>query len=239
MAQNGRPAAPPYVSFKTFLGFLDWLNEDGVVLPSRLDRSFWGERLSGANGTQLMSALRFLRLIDESNRPLSGLEEIGQDRTPERDKRKSIVRDRLSKCYGDAVRGLDLERASAGELLERFRSYHVEGETLRKALAFYVHAADYCGLRLSPHITKKTRSIRRANGARKRTRTAKKSVVDQESPADKQTLGPTPESELHPSLRALLADLMQSGHNWTRAKRNLWVTTFISNVDYVYPVEDI
>ncbi|MCX5998561.1 MAG: hypothetical protein NTU41_02935, partial [Chloroflexi bacterium] len=167
MAQAGRQATPPYVSFRTFLNFLDWLNEDGV--PSRIDRSFWGERLSGANGPQLMGALRFFRLLDMDSRPRPELEEMARD--PAR--RRIMIHDRMLECYGDAVKGLTLERASLGELRDRFRVYSIDGETLRKALAFFVHAAEYSGVTLSSHITRKARLAKKTDGNRKRPRSTK------------------------------------------------------------------
>lgn len=153
--------APPYVAFKTFTNFLDWLQEAGV--PSRIDRSFWGDRLSGAYGTQLMAALRFLRLIDEDNRPYHELEFMASDL----EQRKSILKERLETYYAAGLGDLDLGRATQGELQERFRQYPVEGDTLRKAMVFFIHAAQYAGTTLSPHITRKTRGTR-TNGAKPR-----------------------------------------------------------------------
>ncbi|MFC1977877.1 hypothetical protein ACFLWS_06420, partial [Chloroflexota bacterium] len=42
-------------------------------MPAVIDRSYWGERFSGSNGTQLMTALRFLGLIDSSGMPMTRL----------------------------------------------------------------------------------------------------------------------------------------------------------------------
>src|SRR5689334_844024 len=47
---------PPYVSFKTFDGFLEGLRTRGI--PSRIDRSLMSN-LSGASQSQLMVALRY------------------------------------------------------------------------------------------------------------------------------------------------------------------------------------
>ena len=57
---------PPYVSYRTFYNFLERLQQH---MPSRIDRSYWGDLLSGSTGTQLMAALRFLNLIDINGKP--------------------------------------------------------------------------------------------------------------------------------------------------------------------------
>lgn len=229
MAQDDKAIAPPYVAFRTFLNFLDWLHEAGV--PTRIDRSFWGERLSGAYGFQLMAALHFLDLVDSDNRPRPELEALARDL----DKRKAILRGRLEESYADVIRGINLEKASPGELEDGFRIYHIAGETLRKALVFFIHAATYSGITLSSHITKRTRGMR-GNGAKKRGRPPKR-----KSPVEQQQDKPTSESprkhDLHESINGLLSDLARIGPGWTKEERERWVNTFIANVDYAYPVK--
>jgi len=62
-----RKNSPPYVSYKTFSSFMNKLQEH---LPTRIDRSCWGEMFSGSTGTQLMSAMRFLNLVDGNSKPM-------------------------------------------------------------------------------------------------------------------------------------------------------------------------
>ena len=64
--EKGRKHLPPYVSYRTFHNFIERLQQH---MPSRIDRCYWGELLSGSNGTQLMAALRFLNLIDVNGKP--------------------------------------------------------------------------------------------------------------------------------------------------------------------------
>ena len=234
MAQDGISAAPPYVSFKTFLGFLDWPGEDNIELPNQLDRSFWSKRLSGSSGPQLMGALRFLDLVDENNKPRSDLEEMVRDQTLDRERRKKILRQQLQKCYENALRGLDLEKTTSGQLEERFRQYSIKGETLRKAMAFFIQAAEHCGIPLHSHISRKSRSTRKANAARKGARQTSKRV-------SKESLSPSETShdliqqhDLHPSLQGLLADLRRQGPIWSEERRDEWIDTFVRTVKYAY-----
>ena len=61
---------PPYVSHEIFDIFLGKLQQ---YLPTRIDRSYWGDMFSGMVGMQLMSAMRYLNLIDVNQRPTARL----------------------------------------------------------------------------------------------------------------------------------------------------------------------
>lgn len=230
MAQDDKVDTPPYVAFRTLLNFLDWLHEAGV--PTRIDRTFWGERLSGAYGFQLMAALHFLNLVDNDNRPQPELETLARDL----DKRRAILLERLENSYSDAIRGINLEKATLGELKDRFRIYDITGETLRKALVFFIHAASYSGMPLSSHITKRTRGTR-VNGSKKRGRPPQRKSFLEHQPRDKPASESPKKHDLHDSIHGLLTDLPRIGPSWTKEERDRWINTFIANIDYAYPVK--
>ena len=75
---KGRKRLPPYVSYRTFQNFIDGLQQEGI--PARIDRSYWSDRLSGSTGIQLMSALRFLGLIDADGTPTNRLRLLASTR---------------------------------------------------------------------------------------------------------------------------------------------------------------
>ena len=64
--ETNRKRLPPYISYRTFRNFLEGLQQG---IPARIDRSYWGDRFSGSTGTQLLSGLRFLGLIDAGSTP--------------------------------------------------------------------------------------------------------------------------------------------------------------------------
>ena len=64
--QKTKNKIPPYVSFKTFQTFLEFLSEG---MPNRIDRSVWLNKFSGSNGTQIMTAIKFFELIDINGIP--------------------------------------------------------------------------------------------------------------------------------------------------------------------------
>lgn len=224
--------APAYVSFRTFRTFLDWLGQVGV--PSRIDRSFWGQKFSGAAGGQLLATLRFFGLIDQNGVPDPVLETMAKDV----EQRKGILRS-LMERYDSALDGLDLERATAGELDERFRRYNISGATFDRAISFFVQAAQYSGIALSPYITKRKHLGRPKGGptqSRRRGRPPKAKVEARE--AEPVAVRPTQDVDslgLHPAITPLLRDLNRIGSNWDKAERDNWVNAFLAVLDYAYP----
>jgi len=78
---KSRRRLPPYISYRTFDNFIGRLQQQ---VPSRIDRSYWGETLSGSTGTQLMAALRFLNLVDTNGKPTNQLKLIAASKGEQR-----------------------------------------------------------------------------------------------------------------------------------------------------------
>jgi len=151
-ATEKQKVSPPYVAFRTLWNFLDRLGEVGT--PPRIDRTVWRDNLSGAYGSQLMAALRFLKLIDDEGNADPDLKRMAEDGAM----RKSILSTRLTDVYAPAISGLDLSAATSGQLNERFReNYSVTAATFDKAIAFFLQAAQAADIPLSTYIAKKTR----------------------------------------------------------------------------------
>ena len=126
--------SPPYVSFNTFKTLLDWLKVEGV--PLRLDRSFWHDKFSGSTGSQLMASLRFLGLLDGNN-PLPELENLIQ---AESDKKSLVLKALIQNSY-TFIHFEELHRATPSMLLSWFKTYPIDGHTLRKAISFFISAS--------------------------------------------------------------------------------------------------
>jgi len=142
--------SPSGVAFRTLLNFLDRLHEGG--LPSRIDRSYWGPFLAGTNGGQLMIALRFLGLIEvPSGKPTEAIERVVRAEGNERKRALALL---LRKAYEPVFGSEDVSRATLGHLQEAFtKHYHLQGDTRRKALAFFIHACQYCDIPLASFVT--------------------------------------------------------------------------------------
>jgi len=179
--EKGRKHLPPYVSYRTFYNFIERLQQR---MPSRIDRSYWGELLSGSNGTQLMAALRFLYLIDINGKPMEMLKRLVEARGEQRTR---IFHDIADDAYGFVLKSsLDLESATYSQLVEVFHNtFQLTDDVSRKCVKFFIAIASDAGLKISPFITRRTRSARTNAGtkvsARKsEIRTNRNLVVPQE-----------------------------------------------------------
>ncbi len=160
VSDKGRKHLPPYVAYRTFRNFIDGLQQQ---MPSRIDRSYWGDILSGSNGTQLMTALRFLSLIDANGKPTARLKPLvsakGDQRTP-------LLREITSEAFGFVLQSsLDLESATYAQLAEVFHNtFQLTDDVCRKCIKFFIALANDSGMVLSPFITKRTRSAHVSSG---------------------------------------------------------------------------
>lgn len=155
---------PPYVSYRTFRNFVDGLQ---LGMPSRIDRSYWGDKLSGSNGTQLITALRFLGLLDSDGIPQTRLKQLVSARgTQKAEILKQVAYTAFSFLAG---RLLDPQTATYAQLEEAFyNNYQVTGDVARKCIKFFLNLESDAGIILSPFIVKKSKTIH-ADSVRKRT----------------------------------------------------------------------
>ncbi|MEV5962570.1 DUF5343 domain-containing protein [Kribbella sp. NPDC051952] len=151
---------PPYMSFQTFWNFLSELASK--PLPPKLDRSIMTSK-SGTDQNNIMSALEVFDFVDESGAVLPKLQGFV---TADADERKAVLRSLLSRTYAPAFKVSDAN-GTPNDLKEVFRdAYDVSGDTQRKAITFFLHAAREAGFELSPHFPK-TRSGSGAPGTPK------------------------------------------------------------------------
>jgi len=157
-SQEQMPTVPPYVPYRTFQTFLEFLLEDGI--PERIDKSVWGPRFSGSSGTQLMTALKVLKLVDGEGHPSKDLEILVHG---EGEIRRSLLREILERFYSPVFE-LDLARASKGQFRDAFRSFGTKEGVLTKCEAFFIRAAQSAGIELSKRITAGRHGSKRAKG---------------------------------------------------------------------------
>lgn len=156
---------PPYVSYLSFVGFIDWLGTLPRV-PDQLDRSLWGGKYSGATGSQLMGALRFLGLID-GNRPTGELRTLVAATGSER---SALLLEQLRRAYGpdvvDGVTGMTPQM-----LTKAIKDLGATESTVRKAESYLINALKAGGIEVPTPIAKKARN--RPSGGKRRTPTKK------------------------------------------------------------------
>ena len=162
--ERGRKSLPPYVSYRTFRNFVDGLQ---LGIPARVDRSYWGDRYSGSTGTQLMTALRFLGLIDGNGMPTTRLRQLVSAKGAQR----SEILKQIAYTSFDFLseRSLDPQVATYAQLEEAFyNTYQVTGDVARKCIKFFVSLESDAGVPLSTFIMKRSKTIR-TDTVRKRT----------------------------------------------------------------------
>lgn len=170
--EEQRPV-PPYASFATLLHQLERMEREGV--PGRIDKSYL-IGMAGGTQNQLKHAMRSLGLIEEDGKtPTQALIDLAKkpDERPQR--LAGILRERFPTLVG---LGLD---ATKGQLDEALGEYQLNGATARKAATFFVSAATYAGIPLSPHIKPKAGPGTSTSASRRPAR-KKRSVAQNDGP---------------------------------------------------------
>jgi hypothetical protein len=169
----GRAQAAVYVSWITFKNeIIDGLAEG---LPNVIDKTLFPGQAGGVQN-QIMTALKFLGLIDDNGKPTKSLHELT---APEESARKQAMGAILRSRYS-AIFALDIERATMGQLDEAMSSsYSVSGDTRGKAIRFFLAAAKYAEIPLSRHLTNGTPPLakKKSNGARRAQQTGQSTLV--------------------------------------------------------------
>ena len=168
-----RKRLPPYVSYRTFRTFIGDL-ERGI--PSRIDRSYMGNHLSGSTQTHLMSTLSFLNLVDGNNMPTNRLKLLVAAKDV---KRTDILKQTCTDGYDFIFKGsFDSQTCTYAQLQEMFHStYQISSNVSRKCITFFVAMADDAGIILSPHIRTHSASATKVPGKKTAPRIRKNNQV--------------------------------------------------------------
>jgi hypothetical protein len=156
---------PPYPAFKTFTNFLEGLEEKQQQFPPRIDRGYL-RGLSGVSQSQLLAALRAFDLIDEDGNVTQALKDLAT--RPE--DRPQLVGDLVRTYYPEMVK-LGEDNATSKMLEDAFAEYGLSGSTRRKAIGFFLKAAEWGGIELSPYFA--LPRVTSGNGSTKRKKQSK------------------------------------------------------------------
>lgn len=145
MSEENSTQSAVYVSWGTFNNALKSLSQG---IPNVVDRSaFPGQ--SWAVQSQLMAAMKFLGLIEDSGKPTQHLVELA---TQDEEKRKTKLRFILKERYASLF-ALQLDKATPQQVIEELaKSYGVSGDTREKAFRFFVSAANAAGVPMSRFV---------------------------------------------------------------------------------------
>lgn len=182
-----RLPTPPYVSYKTFNGFLEGLGEP---LPSRIDRSLMSS-MSGGTQSHLQQALKATGLVSEEGVPTERLRRLHRATD---DERKAAIHEMVRITYPflwDSP--FDLGATTSQHLDEQFReNTGATGATVERCVNFFKAMAQDAGIELSPHIRKsKRRRVRRNGSVRRKEKSGAPEAKDEptsENPSMKHTV---------------------------------------------------
>lgn len=146
MDKTEQRAAPPVVAYKTFEN-ANRMFASGVI-PGRIDRGVFRSQ-SGAGQTQIIAAYRYLDVIDAQGAPKEKFVKLVRSEGADRQK---VLRDILYAAYPFLrEKSIDLGTATHDQLADEFRKL-ASGDTVRKAMTFFIPAAKAAGIELSPYI---------------------------------------------------------------------------------------
>jgi hypothetical protein len=214
---------PPYISFTTLTGLIERMHDEGGA-PPQIDRSYL-RSFSGGYQAQVLAALKSLGLIEENGRVTSDLTELVE--AERREDRVPIFVTMLNTYYPEPVR-LGTIKATQGMLEGAFKDYGISGDTLRKAIAFYLGAAKYAGVALSVNfrVPSVTPSDGRKPGPKKARERASARVNGEKSRIEDRTDRDTSEpewlSDIDPAIRTWLQKIPAQGQEWSKADRTRW-----------------
>lgn len=133
--QNDKRIAPPYVSFTTFKNRVRGLGGSDGEVPHVIDQSLF-QTDSGATQAQLMSAFRFLGLIEAQGQPSDRLKTLA---TADANGWKATLREIVEAKYGEQLPSL--AKGSPKSLRDAFADYELQGSVLDKVVRFLIAAA--------------------------------------------------------------------------------------------------
>jgi hypothetical protein len=166
MAAEGEASLPKpaYIPLIALEDFIERLRATGI--PAVIDSDLT-QTISGGTASALMSALRFLGLVDQSGTPQDSLRKLVA--AYDTDRWKDVFGDLVDRAYATIIGDLDLTTATRRMLDDRFRkNSKAAGQVLDKAARFYLGALEKMQRPISPHF--KVRKAR-AVAPRKRSRT--------------------------------------------------------------------
>jgi hypothetical protein len=134
------------VPFKTFLAAIEGFERH---MPAQIDNSVW-PTYSGAMRSQLLGAFKFLGLIDDKGNPtvvLRGLVENNGER-------KVLLRKIIETSYKPVV-SAGLQHMTPKMFDDLMNAYGMSGDTQKKVSSFFLQAAKYAEIPMSPLLAKR------------------------------------------------------------------------------------
>jgi hypothetical protein len=147
---------PAYIPLIALDNFISRLKSKGIpaVIDSELTHT-----MSGGTASALLSALRFLGLVDQSGTPQDSLRKLVA--AYDTDRWKDVFGDLVDQAYAGIIEDLDMTTATRSMLDDKFRkNSKAAGQVLDKAARFYLGALEKMQRPVSPHFKiRKARAV--------------------------------------------------------------------------------
>ena len=148
MTIDNQTRTAPYVAFKSFCSAIQNLRIHG--LPPTLNRTAWENR-SGAEQSQILSALNFLGLTNDKNETQPSLKQL-HALTEGSEEERQFYAATLRSRYEDVFK-LDLQNETPKVLEDAIGKLGVSGNVKDRAVRFFLKAAVYAKVPLSSRLT--------------------------------------------------------------------------------------
>jgi hypothetical protein len=242
--QEKKNLAPPYMSWKTFSGYIKSLYQ---TLPPRIDKSAMS-RLNGSNQNIMMNALIYLKLIQNDGTPEKLLEDIVESSTPtSQNLYQGFLQEMLKGAYPFLFNGtnaFNIEKSTSQQFDEKFRTTGITGDTIQKSETFFIAAAQEAGIKLSPHILDaKKRGRRKVITQKNKPPKGEK----QGNGSDNPSIYPPPSlnekppafSEWYERFKPVFDKLPNlETPKWTRYDRDKWIAALSALLDLYVDIKD-
>ncbi len=211
---------PPYVSFQSIKTALAQFKEHET--PDRIDRSVL-TNFSGAVGSQILTALRFLGLTDHDGRPTVQMKKLvaayGADDWPS--ELEAVLEDAYAPIFE-----LSLATCSPSQFIEKFKgTYKGAEDVIRKSMTFFLNAASDAQIPVSSFIMKARKPRGPSTKRRPRSSEPRPSKAEEKSPPPPPPPPPSP-SEPSQFLDRLMEKFPALDPAWPDDVKAKWFDAF-------------
>jgi hypothetical protein len=197
MADSEHKKIVAYAPFKTFLAAVEGFEH--ATIPHQIDTSVW-PTYSGAIKSQLLGSFKFLGLIDDMGKPTPVLKSLVEDKA----NRKTNLRKIIETSYPKIV-SAGLQKMTPKSFDELMQEYGMGGSTHQKVTSFFLQAAKYTDLPMSPLLGKRRRTPGTRRSRAGETRGNGTEVAGSLPPSPVVTAGSTKTIEMRNGVRLSLA----------------------------------
>lgn len=204
---------PPDISYRWFRTALSrFLDRERI--PNPIDQSTWNGRFYGSDARNIVSAFRFLGLIDQNGQPTRLLFDLTAARNT--DRWEDELRRMLATAYSELLRH-DTTSMTSSQLFRVFReTYGMRGTSIRACTSFFLHAAQEAQLPINPFLFATQRRGPRTSEARAEGDAQRADVSASEA------RGANPPSDV----ALLLSRLPEFNKDWPDDIQRMWFSAF-------------